>query len=106
MGMMGFPNETELSSMMGFVTDEDREKWDQMKAASDSRLEASRNGLTARGLASKAATPVMSIAERSINAQLQAARNEEARDTMRKQRRRVTEEIITEESVNDYGPSF
>lgn len=108
MSILGFPNEAELSSMMGYVTEEDREKWDRMKAASDSRLEASRNGLTARGLASQAAMPAMSIAERSINAELHAARNEEARKTQVKETKRTVTTFTKEEPVSseEYGPGY
>lgn len=108
MAIMGFPGEGELSSMMGYVTDEDREKWERMKAASDSRLEASRNGLTARGLASQAAQPAMGIAEQSINAELHAIRNEEARKTQLKETKRTVTTFTKEEPVSseEYGPGY
>lgn len=108
MAILGFPNEGEISSMMGFVTEEDREKWERMKAASDSRLEASRRGLSARGLASEVAMPAMNIAERSINAQLHAARNEEARNTQVKETKRTVTTFTKEEPVafDEYGPEF
>lgn len=105
MGVLGFPSERDLSSMMGYVTDEDREKWERMKAASDRALESS-GGLTARGLASHAAAPAMSMAERSINAGLTAARNEEARNTRAKETKRTVTTFMREEPVtgDEYEP--
>lgn len=104
MAILGFPNEAEISSMMGFVTDEDRDKWDQMKAASDKNLAATRNGLTARGLASQAALPGMNLAEQAVNSRMRAAHNVQA-DRTTGSRARVRETIIEETPItDDYQP--
>lgn len=100
MGIMGFPSEGEISSMLGYVTEEDRERWARMKAASDSRLQASGGGLTAQNFASQAVAPAMNIAERSINAELHAARNEQARMTQPKQTKRTVTTFTREEPVS------
>jgi hypothetical protein len=93
MGILGFPSETELSSMMGYVTDEDREKWARMKASSDKQIENSRNGLTARGLASQSAAPAISMAEKSINAQMHG---EQMADRERRRKEGESEVSVTE----------
>ncbi|MCI4659599.1 hypothetical protein [Cryobacterium zhongshanensis] len=93
MGILGFPSETELSSMMGYVTDEDRDKWARMKASSDKQIENSRNGLTARGLASQSAAPAISMAEKSINAQMHG---EQMADRERRRKEGEEEVEVTE----------
>lgn len=103
MGMMGFPNEQELTSMLGYVTDEDRKRWEEMKATSDANLENARNGLTARGLASQAASPAISLAEKSVNAQMTSAAMEERRKTQVKQTKRTVTTFETEEPVKSDG---
>jgi hypothetical protein len=103
MSVMGFPNERELSSMFGFVTDEDREKWDRMKAASDRQLEADGGRVTARGLAEQTAAPGISFAAKKIEADLRAASNEERRNTLGKQTKRTITTLETEEPVKFDG---
>jgi len=95
MSILGFPNETELASMMGFVTDEDRQKWTQMKESSDKQLEGARSGMTARGLASHSAAPAISLAEKSINAQMQGEQiaEREAQRELRTPRFTKTERV-------------
>ena len=65
MGLLGFPNPDEISSMMGYVTDEDRAKWEQMKARSDAELQKRSEA------GSKMTDPAVSIVERTVNAQMQ-----------------------------------
>ena len=89
MSILGFPSETELSSMMGYVTDEDRDKWEKMKASSDKQIENSRSGLTAKGLASQSAGPAISMVEKSINAQMHGEQMAE-----RERRRKEGEEEV------------
>jgi hypothetical protein len=101
MALLGFPSENELTSMLGYVTEEDRAKWDQQKDASDKHLEKARSGLTARGLASQAATPAISMAERSIQAQMTGAQTEERRNTRAKQTKRTVTTLETEEPVEE-----
>lgn len=91
MGVLGFPNDNELLSMFGYVTDEDRDKWNRMRESSDRSLEESRSGLTARGLASQSAAPAIGMAEKSINAQMQGEQMAE-REAKRKSR---TERVTT-----------
>lgn len=93
MSILGFPSETELSSMMGYVTDEDRDKWERMKASSDKQIERSRSGLTARGLASQSAAPAISMAEKSINAQMHG---EQMADRERRRKEGEEEVEVTE----------
>lgn len=65
MGLLGFPSPDEISSMMGYVTDEDRSKWEQMKNRSDAEI-------AKRGeVGSKITAPAVSIVERTVNAQMQ-----------------------------------
>lgn len=108
MGFPGFPDETFISEMTGFVTHEDREAWERKKAASDAELERARSGLTARGLASKAATPAMSFAEKTITAQMHAEQTEERRNSHRNQTKRTVTTFETEEPVSfdEHGPGF
>jgi hypothetical protein len=103
MSILGFPSEQELTSMMGFVTDKDRDEWDARKDASDRRLESARSGLTAKGLASKSATPAVSMIERTVNSQMTAAQMEARRNTSPKQTRRTVTTLETEEPVQSDG---
>lgn len=100
MGILGFPSENELSSMLGFVTDEDREKWRRGREASETRRQETREGLSARGLVSQAAMPAVSIGERVLNAELHAARNESARNTTQKQTKRTVTTFTKEEPLS------
>lgn len=108
MSLLGFPSEGEIASMMGYVKEEDRAEWDRRIAASNSRIENARASLSARGLASQIATPAMSIAEKSMNASLHAARNEAARNTTGKQTKRTVTTFTKEEplSSEEYGPEY
>jgi len=108
MGILGFPNQAEVSAMMGFVTEEDREKWERMKASSDRNLEAARSGMSARQLAAQSATPAMTMAERSVYGDLQAAKQEEARMTQPKRTKRTTTTFTSEEplSSDDHGMEY
>lgn len=90
MSILGFPSEKELSSMFGYVSDEDREKWNRMKAASDAQVEGAHNGLTARGLASQSANPALHMAEKSIDAQMKGEQMAE-REALRNGRKERVE---------------
>ena len=96
MSILGFPNETELASMMGFVTDDDRDKWDRMKASSDKQMETARGGLSARGMASQSAAPAISFVEKSINAQMQG---EQMAERSRMRQESEVEETTTRKST-------
>lgn len=106
MKIPGFPSEEEILSSFGYVTDEDRDRWDRMKAASDERMAASGTRLSARELAAQAASPAVSMAERGIQAQMVGAQTAEegvsraARPKVRVEhtttRTRVTEEEVKE----------
>lgn len=108
MGILGFPSENEITTMMGYVTPEDRRKWEQDKPQSDQGVDAARGRLSARGLASQVAQPAMDIAGRSINASLHAARTEEARKTQGKQTKSTFTLFTKEEPVSseEYGPEL
>jgi len=97
MGIPGFPNESDLSSMMGFVTDEDREKWTRMKEASDRALDGTRNALAASGLVSQSMASGVSMAEKSVAAQLIGEQTETRRHTQPKQTKRTVTTLETEE---------
>ena len=109
MGLLGFPSADEMSSMMGFVTDEDRAKWDSMKQRSDAEL--AKRG-SADSVASKGVNPALGFAEKSINAQMtaeQMAIRERARQEGEIKRTRKT--LITEEETDfvekdSGGPEF
>lgn len=108
MGLLGFPSESEITGMFGYVTPDDRRKWDQTAAESNQRVDAARDRLSARGLASQVAQPAMDIAGRSINASLHAARTEEARKTQGKQTKSTFTLFTKEEPVSseEYGPEL
>lgn len=110
MAILGLPDENFISEMTGFVTHEDREAWEQKKAASDAELERARGSLSARGLASKAATPAMNFAQQVITAQMHAEQTEERRDSHRKQSKQTsaTKTFQTTEPVSfdERGPEF
>ena len=108
MGFPGFPDANFVSEMTGFVTHEDRARWEQKKASSDAELEKARGGLSARGLASQAAKPAMSLAEKTLMSQMHAEQNEERRNTLGKKTKRSFEQYVTEEPVSfdERGPSF
>lgn len=102
MGVLGIPNDNELLSMFGYVTDEDRAKWNSMREASDRSLEESRNGMTARDLASKSAAPAIGMAEKSINAQMHGEQMAEREAQRRGRTQRVTtRERYYEEEIPD-----
>lgn len=65
MGLMGIPTADEMASMMGYVTDEDRSKWEAKKARSDAEMQR-------RGQAGQSVTgPVLGMAEKTVHAQMQ-----------------------------------
>ena len=108
MSILGFPSENEVASMFGFVTDEDRSRWERMKEASDKQLEGAREGLTAKGLASQSAGPMIGMAERSINAQMhgeQMAERKAQRDgrTERVERTETRTRYFEEDAPNTSG---
>ena len=93
MTLPGFPNQSQISEMFGYVTAEDKSRWNSQKEASDRALDNSRSGLTAKGLASQAAAPAIGMAEKSINAQMHAEQMSERE----RQRRSGEEEVeVTE----------
>lgn len=105
MKIPGFPSEEDILQSFGYVTDEDRSRWQQMKEASDQRMAQSGSSLSARELAAQATSPAVSLAERSIQAQMvgaQTAEERAGRDTRKVQvrhtttRTRVTEEDFSE----------
>lgn len=99
MSISGFPSERELSDMFGYVTQEDREKWDKESEAADQRRERARNGLSARGLASNAVAPIISQAENVMNRQMSATLVEEKRNTLGKQSKRTITTIESEQPL-------
>ena len=65
MGLMGIPTADEMASMMGYVTDEDRSKWEAKKARSDAEMQR-------RGQMGQSVTgPALGMAEKTVNAQMQ-----------------------------------
>lgn len=102
MGILGFPTPGELVSMMGYVTEEDRNKWDQMKESSDKHREAGQGGLTAKNLASRSLNPALGMAEKSINAQIHGEQMAE------RERRRREDEVQVEvtEKRTSFRPRF
>lgn len=65
MGLMGIPTADEMASMMGYVTDEDRSKWEAKKARSDAEMQR-------RGQVGQSVTgPALGMAEKTVHAQMQ-----------------------------------
>jgi hypothetical protein len=102
MSIFGFPSTSELTEMMGYVTDEDHARWDSMKESSDKRREAARTGQTAKGLASQGVAPALGMAEKNINAQIHGEQMAE------RQRRRQEDEVeVTQtETRKSFRPRF
>jgi len=107
MSILGFPTSSDISEMFGYVTPEDRAKWDSQKEESDKQLDKARNGLTAAGLASKSTAPALGMAEKVISSRMTGAAMEERRNTQAKQTKRTVTTLETEEPVNiDNGMGY
>lgn len=106
--MFGLPNDEELKGMMGFVTDEDRQKWEQMEQARQQRKQNRPNA------ANELAKPGLGLAERAIGTQMQAAQHKSMRDgeewveeTTTRSRKRPASEFDSEQaSSQGYEPEF
>lgn len=109
MGLLGFPSGKDLSEMFGFVTDEDRAKWEQQREANKEKTPG-----TAQDMASKSIAPALDMAKHGVQAQMHGAQYEAQRGAQPKQKSRVvTRETVTEQSRNidasdgsGYGPDF
>lgn len=108
MSKLGFPSEKDMSEMFGFVTPEDREKWQQKREASKQKGAPG----TAQEMAGKSIKPALDLAKHGVRAQLHGAQTEAQRGAQAKQKIRVTRERVTEQSQNiegdstDFGPEF
>jgi len=87
MGLMGLPKEEDVASMMGFVTDEDRDRWAKMEEAKKARAQAKGNPL------SEAASGGVNLMQQTVQSKMTSASINE-NDNRREQtpRRRVFEE--------------
>lgn len=107
MGTLGFPSGKDLSEMFGFVTEEDRSKWEQQREAGKKKQPG-----TAADMASKSVAPAMDMAKQGVQAQMHGAQYEAQRGAQPKQKTRVVRETVTEQSRNidpsdsGYGPDF
>ena len=107
MGVLGFPSGKDMSEMFGYVTDEDRAKWDQQREANKEKQPG-----TAADMASKSVAPAMDMAKQGVQAQMHGAQYEAQRGAQPKERTRVVRETVTEQSRNvdtsdtGYGPEF
>lgn len=109
MGAFGFPSGKDMSEMFGYVTEEDRTKWEQERQA---RQESTPG--TAHDMASKSIAPALDMAKHGVQAQMHGAQFEAQRGGQPKQRQRVvTRETVTEQSHNigagedsGYSPDF
>lgn len=89
-----------IMDMLGFVDEEDRERWAKLEQAKEQRMANKGNGL-----ATQAAQPGLGLAEKVIGAKVYAAQQEHDRGTVRKERTVTT----IEESRNvdeDYEPEM
>lgn len=103
--MMGFPSEEELSSMFGFVTEEDRSRWDQMKSASDGELaEKRRPTRHGRNVMNQGSTATTGFAERAMNSKLNAQENKRVRDD--RPRVRTEKTYISEKDASPDDPEY
>lgn len=106
--MLGFPSNKDLSEMFGYVTEEDRDKWEQDREARKKKTPG-----TAREMADKSIAPALDMARQGVQAQMHGAQYEAQRGAQPKQKSRVvTRETVTEQSRNidasedSYGPDF
>lgn len=87
--------------MLGFVDEEDRERWAKLEQAKEQRVAQGMGN----GLATQAAQPGLGLAEKVIGSKIYAAQQEHERGTLRKERTVTT----IEESRNiddDYEPEM
>jgi hypothetical protein len=107
----GLPGKHEISGLFGYVTDEDRERWDKMRERNKKDVS------TARHMMEKSAGAAHQLARYGIQARLNAETQVAARDrnnqntTTRKQTRTITEETVDYEPRDtrqtlDGGPEF
>lgn len=67
MDLMGLPTENDFADMMGFVNDEDRDKWDKMEQMKQQRSQAKGNPL------SKAADGGVNLMQQSAQSKMTSA---------------------------------
>lgn len=103
MSFMGFPSRRDMSEMFGFVTNEDKAKWEQER---DANQKSGSSG-TASEMASKSAGPALDLARKGVQAQMHGAQTEAQRGAQAKV---VTRETFKEQSRNvddsGYTPGF
>ena len=107
MATLGFPSGKDISEMFGFVTEEDRSKWEQQREANKQKQPG-----TAADMASKSVAPAMDMVKQGVQAQMHGAQFEAQRGAQPKQKTRTVRETVTEQSHNidasdtGYGPEF
>jgi hypothetical protein len=106
--VFGFPSGKDMAEMFGYVTEEDRSKWEQQREASKKESPG-----TAQDMASKSIAPALDMAKRGVQAQMHGAQYEAQRGAQPKQRSRVIRQTVTEQSRNvdsvddaGYDPEF
>lgn len=72
LGSFGLPSEQDVIGLMGFVTDEDREKWAKQKEAQDAQVQRSRG--KASVLVKQAVGPGLEVLQQDVNMKMQALR--------------------------------
>lgn len=92
-----------MTEMFGFVTPEDKAKWEQQREANKQKPAPG----TAQEMASKSAAPALDLAKKGVQAQMHGAQTEAQRGNRAKV---VTRETVMEQSRNvddsSYGPEF
>lgn len=107
--VLGFPSGKDLVEMFGYVTDEDRTKWEQQREASKKENTPG----TAQEMANRSIAPALEMAQHGVQAQMHGAQYEAQRGAQPKQRSRVIRQTVTEQSRNvdvvddpGYEPDF
>lgn len=96
MDLMGLPTENDFAEMMGFVTDEDREKWSKMEEMKRQRSQAKGNPL------SQAASGGVNLMQQSVQSKMTSASINE-NDNRRESTPRRREWVERTEFEGDVG---
>lgn len=100
MGLMGLPSGKDMAELFGYVTPEDKAKWEQDREASKQSSPG-----TAKEMANKSMAPAMDMAKRGVQAQMHGAQNEAQRGAQPKQKVEWLENVDVNKN-DGYGPDF
>lgn len=96
MDLIGLPTENDFAEMMGFVTDEDREKWAKMEQMKQERTQSKGNPL------SQAASGGVNLMQQTVQSKMTSASINE-NDVRRESAPRVRKWEETTEFQGDVG---